>query len=42
MVNDSIERIEYFQRSIGSVDKALLLNIGYGMNQNRTTVYNKK
>ena len=42
MVKDSLELIEYLLVSIRSVYKALLLNIGYGMYQNKTTFYNKK
>ena len=42
MVNPSNAHIEYFPRSIGSVYKALLWNIGLEMNQNKTTDYNKK
>ena len=41
MVNHSHEPLEYFLRSIPSGYKALLLNIAYGMIQNKTTFYNK-
>ena len=41
MVNHSFEDIEYLLRSIPLGYKALLLNIGSGMIQNKTTFYNK-
>ncbi len=42
MVNLSNGPLEYLLGSIRSVYKALLLNIGKGMIQNKTTDYNKK
>ena len=41
VVKHSFEDIDYLVRSISQGYKALLLNIGSGMIQNKTTFYNK-